>query len=89
MSYDYEIEKRKLFTEDGLKEYTKMRDQIKRILDDTGAFAFYGLKNTGDAWFTQACLDYMIQQGELVCLRGEQSAWLQFQVYATPKVHNR
>ena len=90
MSYKYSIERSKIFTEKGLKDYQRVRDKVLIILKETGAFAFYGLKNVGvDWWFTQTCLDYMIEQGELICLRDEIKAWMQFQIYASPKTHNR
>ena len=80
MSYEYATERRKIFTEEGNKDYIKVRDEVKSLLKECGAFAFYGLKGVSDSWFNQGCLDYMVEQDELVCLRDANKAWMQFQV---------
>ncbi len=90
--YDYQECKKTLFTEEGMKDYIKVRDAVKVLLAGPGAFSHTGLmeKLSGiDAWFVQAACEYMIEQGELVCLRGKETAWMQFYVFASPKVHNR
>lgn len=89
MSYVYSEQKPNLFTEDGMKHYIAVRDEVNRLLEENGAFTYTAIKTSGDSWLTQAALDYMIEQGELVMLRGPKEAWMQFWVYATPKTHNR
>ncbi len=89
MSYDYATERPGLFTEEGQEMFIKIRDKVKSLLKTSGAFrgveAFGGV--CGDNWAQQACLDRMIEMGEIVCVRSE--CWTQYRVYATKEVHGR
>jgi hypothetical protein len=86
--YSYEAEKPRLFTEDGSVTYTQVRDAVHALLRQAGAFRQDHLRVAGDTWTTLACLDRMVELGELVKLRPEGSCWGQYQVYARPQVHN-
>lgn len=67
MAYDYATEKPGIFTEDGLALYTKIRDQVKALLDEAGAVrmqeAIHGM--SGSSWLMLACVDHMVEVGEL------------------------
>lgn len=90
MSYSYEREKPTLFTESGSVAFMKVRDEVNRLLEQAGAFRQTHLSVSAvDSWTTLACLDRMVELGELVKLRSEGSCWAQYQVYASPQVHNR
>lgn len=92
MSYSYEVEKKQLFTEDGSVAFIKGRDAALRMLRESGAFRcqeWMGKSElSGDSWMMLAILDRMVELGELVKLRPDESCWQQFQVYTSPQVHN-
>lgn len=67
MSYSYAEEKDKLFTDDGQRKFLMVRDRVHKLLEQTGAVrmdeAIRGF--TGDSWFLLACVDRMVEIGEL------------------------
>ncbi len=85
MSYDYAIERKEIFSETGVKRLVEIRDKIKQHLFQSGAFR---LQEAGIAgWEEIACIDYMVELGELIELKRE--CWGQYRVFTTPQVHNR
>ena len=67
MSYNYEVEKHKIFTEEGQREFLKVRDRAKKLLAEAGAFMmFSALKDiSGDTWLMMAYVDRMVELGEI------------------------
>jgi hypothetical protein len=67
MSYQFATERSRLFTEDGVKMLTKVRDNVKQHLATSGAVradkAWTGV--SGDSWQMLACLDYLVEIGEI------------------------
>lgn len=67
MSYEYSKERPFLFTEDGQVMFLHIRDNVKRLLDDAGAFqaekSWKGV--TGSCWSMLACLDRLVELGEI------------------------
>jgi hypothetical protein len=65
--YDYKKERAKLFTEDGVEMLTKIRDRVKLLLRDAGAFTMgAAIRSTsGDSWQMLACVDYLVEKGEV------------------------
>lgn len=65
--YSYEQEKPELFTESGQVVFLKIRDNVKRLLALAGAVrmreAIAG--NSGDIWQRQACVDRLVELGEI------------------------
>lgn len=65
--YNYQEEKKDLLTEDGIKTLLKIRDRVKHLLNEAGAFrmehAFKGA--SGSTWTMMACIDFMVEQGEI------------------------
>ena len=65
--YCYQAEKSKLFTEDGQVLFMSIRDKTKELLSKSGAVkmgnAIAG--NSGDLWTMLACVDRMVELGEL------------------------
>lgn len=88
MSYDYQQQRAGLFTEAGQGKFLEIRDKVKALLETAGAFrqseAFKGV--SGDSWENMACLDRLVELGEIVELRRE--CWAQYRVFTTPQVHN-
>jgi ABC-type uncharacterized transport system ATPase subunit len=65
MPYIYEIEKEKIFTEDGVKMLLTIRDNVAKALENSGAFIMHKITTSGDSWTQLAVLDYMVEQGEI------------------------
>lgn len=73
--YNYATEKPKLFTDNGQVLFLEIRDRAHRLVAEAGAVrmdkAIGG--STGDSWEMIACVDRMVELGELaeVIIRGE------------------
>lgn len=65
--YKYEDLKPQLFTENGVALYIQIRDRAKRLLAEAGAFSMGAVirDSTGDTWRMLACVDRMVELGEL------------------------
>jgi hypothetical protein len=71
MSYQYSEYRSRLFTEEGQVTFLGVRDAAFDLLRKAGAFsasAIFGHERTGpgEAWMMLACLDRMVELGELV-----------------------
>lgn len=68
--YQYKTERPKIFTEDGQRTFLKIRDAAKRLLEKAGAFRLQELMNdshaSGDSWTTLACVDRLVELGEVI-----------------------
>lgn len=87
MGYDYAKERPGLFTEEGQVLFIKWRDKVKLLLKVAGAFRMEELGAC--SWEELACIDRMVELGELVEFKRD--CWGQYRVFAIPKpkVHNR
>lgn len=67
MGYSYETERPKLFTEDGQVMLLKIRDNVQRLLKEAGAVrADRAIESVGgDSWLMLACLDRLVELGEI------------------------
>lgn len=85
--YDYETEKPKLFTEEGPQVFIAFRDRAISVLNDSGAFMYErverGVKGIHDTWMGLACIDRMVELGEVEDLSPE-GVWRQHRIYARP-----
>lgn len=65
--YTYEIERPKLFTEEGQVMLLQIRDNVKKLLSLAGAVraqeAWKGVG--GDGWLMLACLDRLVELREI------------------------
>ena len=68
MSYHYATQKPKVFTEEGQVMFLKIRDQTKRLLAQSGAAMCEKMTAgcTGDGWDMLACVDRLVELGEIV-----------------------
>jgi hypothetical protein len=69
MSYHYEEQKPRLFTEEGQVLFLRVRDAAQALLKTSGAFmadAIFGRSGGGETWMMLASLDRMVELGELV-----------------------
>jgi hypothetical protein len=66
--YNYKIERENLFTDEGQRTFLQIRDRVVELLKKAGAVrmqeAWRG--TSGDTWVMMACVDRMVELGELV-----------------------
>jgi len=74
--YNYDTEKDKIFTDEGQREFIKVRDRARNLLDESGAFKlFSALKDiTGDTWQMMAYVDRLVEIGEIKEITGNEVA---------------
>jgi hypothetical protein len=71
MSYRYESEREKLFTDEGQRLFLGVRDRVNRLLNLTGAIRMGEAAKLPDgigaasSWQMLACVDRMLEIGEL------------------------
>lgn len=66
MSYDYQKMHKEVFTNDGIRTLFNVRAKIKSALQIAGAvMAIKVITGPGDAWIGTACLDYLVELGEI------------------------
>ena len=65
--YNYETEKQNIFTEEGQLLFLKIRDKTKRLLETAGAARCQEIISgcTGDSWAMLACVDRLVEIGEI------------------------
>ena len=72
-TYRYEDEKGSLFTENGQVMFLDIRDHIGRLLKEAGAVRMREVisQTAGDSWQRMACVDRMVELGELQEVTGD------------------
>lgn len=63
--YKYEDMKSKILTEDGLDVYIKTSNLAKDLLNTSGSFMMSKVMKSGDSWLIMACVDMMVERGEI------------------------
>ena len=67
--YQYEDHKSYIFSDNGQRDFLKVRDCANDLLDKAGAFMLtcaWAYLNGGDSWEHMACVDRMVELGEIV-----------------------
>jgi hypothetical protein len=68
--YNYATERPGLFTEEGQKTFLKIRDNVKKLIEAAGAVSMIkAMSESGDGWFLMACVDRLVELGEIKELR--------------------
>lgn len=69
MSYNYRTQRPVVFTEDGQVMLLQVRDHVGTLLKTAGAFqmanAWTGIKGGYDCWDALACVDRLVELGEI------------------------
>ncbi len=68
MSYDYQAQKPQVLTDDGQRQFLRVRDFAQRALKMAGAVRcqeLIGAAGSGDSWTMLACVDRLVELGEL------------------------
>lgn len=65
--YNYQTEKQKLFTEDGQEQFLKIRDNVQRLIKQSGAVMMQNAISgvSGNSWLHLACVDRLVELGEI------------------------
>jgi hypothetical protein len=63
--YTYETEKPRVFTESGQVVFLRIRDDAHRLLKTAGAFRMQEVLGAGDSWQNMACVDRLVELGEI------------------------
>ena len=70
--YDYTKQREVVFSESGIKMLLAIRDRAKELLEEAGAFREQELHlGSGDSWDMLACVDYLVERGEIRRVYGE------------------
>lgn len=85
MSYDYQTQRAEVFTERGQIMFLKIRDHTRRLLDISGAARLQEMIATtsGDSWTMLACVDRLVELGELkeitagMCFAGQHRVFVE------------
>ena len=85
MSYSYATEREKVFTEDGQVMFLKIRDKARSLIEQAGAVTAGNLMVTGDGWTALACMDRLVELGELVEVPNPVSKWGQHRIFVRPQ----
>lgn len=64
--YDYQIEKSKLFTDEGFKQITEAKDTASKLIEKAGAVRMDKIMSTGDTWRSMAVVEYLVECGYLI-----------------------
>ena len=67
MGYDYAIERPKVFTEDGVTMLLKIRDNTRSLIAKAGVARCDKMMAgcSGDTWHMLACIDRLVEMGEI------------------------
>ena len=67
MPYTYQEQKAFVFTEEGQRRFLQIRDRTKKLLEQAGAVRLQeAITGAGDTWDALACIDRMVELGELL-----------------------
>jgi hypothetical protein len=68
MGYMYEEQRASLLTDEGQRQFLEIRDKAKRLLKEAGAFRLQECIDSfgGDNWKHIACIDRMVELGEII-----------------------
>ena len=85
MSYKYETEKPNLFTESGAGILLAVRDEAKRLIEESGACTSGKAmaKVSGSSWTMLAALDYLVERGDLRRVTAPGASWGKYQVFVS------
>lgn len=87
MSYSYEEQKPKIFTEDGQRMFLKIRDKTHALIKQAGAVRLQEAisdSGGGESWDMLACIDRLVELGEIREVRQERCAG-QHRVFVSAK----
>ncbi len=86
MAYNYETEKKEIFTEEGQRQFLQIRDTVQDLLKKAGAVRMEEAtaRVTGNSWTHLACVDRLVELGEIREIP-QQSCAGQFRIFVSTK----
>ena len=65
--YNYQEERERVFTEQGQQMFLKIRDNVQRLLKESGAVMLQNAIScvSGDSWLMLACVDRLVELKEI------------------------
>jgi hypothetical protein len=85
MSYNYQTQRQKIFTEEGQRMFLAIRDRAKELLAMSGAVMSGNLMiGSGNSWDMIACQDRLVELGELVEIPNPVSGAGQYRIFIAP-----
>lgn len=83
MPYEYQKERPSVFTEDGQIMFLRIRDRANYLLKEAGACNVECLMRavTGDSWHMLACVDRLVEIGELVEVKQDERTFGQHRIF--------
>lgn len=83
MTYDYTTERPAVFTESGQVLFLKIRDNTKRLIKEAGAARLQEIiaECAGDSWAMLACVDRLVELGEIVEVTAGQKVPGQYRIF--------
>lgn len=83
MSYNYQEQRPRIFTEDGQVMFLKIRDKAHELINSSGVVMSCKLMSatTGDTWMMTACMDRLVELGELREIPNTYSNWGQYRIF--------
>lgn len=84
--YDYKEIKPNIFTEEGQVMFLTIRDNVNKLLEKAGAVSMFSAFSecTGDSWQMMACVDRLVELGEIKEVpRGEDCPG-QYRIFVKP-----
>ena len=81
--YSYEKEKERIFTQEGMKDFIKVRDHVIRVLKTSGVIDMGHAMSvvTGDSWYMMALVDHMVVMGDIYEVKHENCCWAQHRIF--------
>jgi hypothetical protein len=83
--YNYQVEKKRLFIEANQVYFLEFRDKAKQMIKECGAFRLDKLmsavKGMPDTWLLLACVDRLLELGDLIELKREAETVSQYKIY--------
>lgn len=85
--YIYEEHRHKIFTDEGQREFLRVRDRAQALLKNAGAFKLFSAASdiSGDTWTMMAYVDRLVEIGEIVevtegmCVAGQDRVFVEKQ----------
>jgi len=86
--YNYQNERSSIFTEEGSVRFTKIRDHVLHRIRYTGAIDMHNAMcapgTSGDTWKLMACVDRLVELGELREVKNPYSECGQDRLFVPP-----
>lgn len=83
--YKYSEQKKIVFTDEGQKMFLAIRDNVKRLIREAGAVDMACAISvvSGDSWENMACVDRLVELGEIREISRETYVAGQYRVFIT------